>query len=76
MCGKWDADGERRLLLQIVALKNVKLTGRDWDSIAKIWNDGTKAHSFRMQYRRMRAEAEKCLGVARVMGQMKGAFPI
>lgn len=73
MRGKtWDAANDRTLLLQIIALKNVKMTGQDWDFIAGKWNDGTKKDAFRKHFQSIRAEADHLIGVVPATGETKG----
>ena len=75
----WNPSSQRILLLQIIALKNMKMFKKDWKLIAQNWNDGRNPDSFRVEFERM-----KLLGIELIQkagpgehdfggqGQMKG----
>ena len=73
MVGKWNAENDRLLLLQIIALNNIKMTGKDWDLIAKKWNDGTKSDAFRMHFQSIKVEGDELIGNGAITGEVKGA---
>lgn len=55
----WDSDKERLLLLQIMAINDIKVTTAQWDQIAQMWNNGNKGGSFRMHFTKLKGEATK-----------------
>ena len=73
MVGKWNAENDRLLLLQIIALSNIKMTGKDWDLIAKKWNDGTKSDAFRMHFQTIKVEGDELIENGPIAGEVKGA---
>ena len=54
----WDAANDRTLLLQIIALKGVKLTGEEWEKVANLWNNVIKKDSFRKHFDSIKGEGE------------------
>ena len=56
---KWDSDKDRLLLLQIIAISDIKITYAQWDQIAQIWNNGNKGNAFRKHFTRLKGEAAK-----------------
>jgi len=58
----WNSENQRILLLQIIALKDVKMTGSDWQLIASKWDNGNTPQSFQKQFYRMKVKAGTLIG--------------
>lgn len=57
----WDSEKERRLLLQIIMLNNIKVSHAQWDQIAQVWNNGTKGDAFRKHFAKMKEESGRMM---------------
>jgi hypothetical protein len=55
----WDRDNERLLLLQIMAINDIKVTTAQWHQIAQMWNNGSKGDAFRKHFTKLKGEATK-----------------
>ena len=57
----WDKEKERLLLLQIIALNEIKVTSTQWDQIAQMWNNGIKGDTFRKRFAKMKEKSIKSM---------------
>ena len=58
----WDANNDRTLLLQVIALHPITISAAEWEIIAQKWNTGSKKDTYRKRFSQIKLEGEALLG--------------
>jgi len=58
----WDANNDRTLLLQLLALHPITISTAEWETIAQKWNTGNKKDTYRKRFAQIKLEGEELMG--------------
>lgn len=58
----WDANNDRTLLLQLLALHPISISTAEWEMIAQKWNTGNKKDAYRRRFAQIKLEGEALMG--------------